>query len=150
MGGRGGRGGGATVFTTIKSGGRTVNVWLSESSRSIGDGFTRHSIDLTVGTNIVGQMQLIHNTKTGTLGVRSVQVVRQGAGLGGKLYEHAISKGRSLGAKVFASDERVSVSAARVWKSLGKKHTVTTHAHTRSDVQLTSKTGGPVFSIDLK
>lgn len=81
--------------------------------------------------------------------INSVQALR-GQGVGERLYGAAFSEAKSRGVKTFNSDKNVSLPAARAWRAIGKKlGNVKENASTSDGQQLTSKNGGPVFSLNL-
>lgn len=81
--------------------------------------------------------------------INSLQALK-GQGVGQRLYGAAFSEAKSRGVQTFNSDKNVSLPAARTWRAIGKKlGNVKENASTSDGQQLTSKTGGPVFSLNL-
>jgi len=81
--------------------------------------------------------------------INSVQALR-GQGVGERIYGAAFAEAKSRGVQTFNSDKNVSLPAAKTWREIGNKiGNVKENASTNDGQQLTSKRGGPVFSLNL-
>lgn len=98
----------------------------------------------------VATIKVRYNQETGVMRVWSADASVPGKGLGRRAYAAAIDKAKSLGAKQFASDKRVSDSAARAWESMQRRGLPVNRARSTNDgMQFISQDGGPVFSVNL-
>lgn len=131
--------------------GNRMPVTANESSSSFGGGaFNRINIKLETTDRGVGSIEVVHDVKNQTVGVRASDAIVRSQGVGQMLYGSAIEKALSVGAKSFTSDRRVSSSAVNAWRRLAKSRKVEERPHTiDADGSYRSTDGGPVFVVSL-
>lgn len=88
----------------------------------------RTILSLKSGQQRLGQMSLspVNHLRQGALEISTSQIRSefQGHGFGKEIYNQAIEHARAKGATAIFSDDQVSESAHRVWKSLAREHNV--------------------------
>jgi GNAT superfamily N-acetyltransferase len=76
----------------------------------------------------LGQMSLspVNHLRQGAMEISTSQIRKefQGSGFGKEIYNQAIEHAKRKGATAIFSDDQVSESAHRVWKSLSREHNV--------------------------
>ena len=129
MGGRGGTVGRALAAGTVSVRGEESPLKFASRSQSPQPWrrITTHTIDASTeglaGGEKFGGIEFRMNHDTGVAKVVYINSAEalKGQGVGNRLYAAAMIKAKSLGAKEFTSDLRVSKSAYKSWQSLQRK-----------------------------
>lgn len=136
---------------TVTLSGKAKPVTSKVSTSKFGEHYERVKVELKTKDRPVGTLEAVHNSKTGTVEVRASDAMVRSQGVGQMLYRAGINKARELGAEFFSSDQRLSPSAAKAWKTLSKSQSVEVMPHKiEPDGSLVSVSGGPVYRIKIK